>query len=152
MRNTAQTSAAAASSWRLVSRRSWIASGSNESTPIERPSFGWSPWIASTRLLSPRVGADAVLGECAAQPNARGSVALKAPVPVVGLDSYKSSLKKNADGTVDVYFTPEAPAGQKSNWIVTREGKPFFVMFRIYGPQKGAVDGSWMLNDIERVN
>jgi hypothetical protein len=27
-----------------------------------------------------------------------------------------------------------------------------FVMFRIYGPQKEAVDGSWILNDIEQVN
>ena len=62
------------------------------------------------------------------------------------------SLKKNADGTVDVYFAPEPPAGQDSNWILTREGKPFFVMFRIYGPQKGAVDGSWILNDMERVS
>jgi hypothetical protein len=53
---------------------------------------------------------------------------------------------------VDVYFAPQAPAGQEANWILTREGKPFFVMFRIYGPQKGAVNGSWMLNDIERVS
>jgi hypothetical protein len=71
--------------------------------------------------------------------------------PVVGLDSYKENLKKNADGTVDVYFAPQAPAGQEANWVLTREGKPFFVMFRIYGPQKAAVDGSWMLNDIEQV-
>jgi hypothetical protein len=46
---------------------------------------------------------------------------------------------------------PKAPKGQESNWILTREAKPFFVMFRIYGQQKGAVDGSWMLNDIEQV-
>jgi len=71
--------------------------------------------------------------------------------PVVGLDSYKDSLKKNDDGTVDVYFAPKPPEGQESNWILTREDKPFFVMFRIYGPRKGAVDGSWILNDIELV-
>lgn len=71
--------------------------------------------------------------------------------PVVGLDSYKQGLKKNADGTVDISFAPQAPTGQESNWILTRDAKPFFVMFRIYGPQKGAVDGSWILNDIERV-
>lgn len=70
--------------------------------------------------------------------------------PVVGLDSYKEGLKKNTDGTVDVYFSPQAPAGQESNWILTREGKPFFVMFRIYGPRKEAVDGSWVLDDIVR--
>jgi hypothetical protein len=48
--------------------------------PIERPSSGWSPWIASTRY-SPRVGADAVLDQCAVQPNAGGSVALQTPLP-----------------------------------------------------------------------
>lgn len=69
----------------------------------------------------------------------------------VGLDSYKQDLKKNADGSVDVYFAPEAPEGQESNWIPTRDGKPFFVMFRIYGPKKEAVDGSWILNNIENV-
>jgi hypothetical protein len=72
--------------------------------------------------------------------------------PVVGLDSYKTTLKKNGDGTVDVYFGPKAPEGKDSNWIPTRDGKPFFVMFRVYGPQKGAVDGSWVLNDIEKTN
>jgi hypothetical protein len=69
--------------------------------------------------------------------------------PVVGLDSYKQDLDKNSDGSVDVYFAPNAVPGQSANWIFTREGKPFFVMFRIYGPQKDAVDGSWMLYDIE---
>jgi hypothetical protein len=72
--------------------------------------------------------------------------------PVVGIDSYKQGQKKNDDGSVDVYFAPKSHEGQESNWIFTREGKPFFVMFRIYGPQKGAVDGSWILNNIERVN
>ncbi|HEV2566565.1 MAG TPA: DUF1254 domain-containing protein [Microvirga sp.] len=71
--------------------------------------------------------------------------------PVVGLDSYRQDLRKNADGTVDVYFASKTPAGQEANWILTRDGKPFFVMFRVYGPKKEAVDGSWMLNDIEEV-
>jgi hypothetical protein len=55
--------------------------------------------------------------------------------PVVGVDSYKQDFKKNADGTADVYFGPKAPAGQESNWIPTVSGKPYFVMFRIYGPE-----------------
>ncbi len=70
---------------------------------------------------------------------------------IVGLDSYKENLVKNTDGTVDVYIAPQPPEGKDTNWIPTVEGKPFFVMFRIYGPQKGAVDGSWVLNDIEKV-
>jgi hypothetical protein len=71
--------------------------------------------------------------------------------PVVGLDSYKQTLAINDDGTVDVYFAPSPPSGEESNWIMTKAGDPFFVMFRIYGPQKHAVDGSWMLNDIEQL-
>lgn len=71
--------------------------------------------------------------------------------PVVGLDLYKVGLEKSPDGTVDVYFAPKAPAGHEANWILTRENKPFFVMFRIYGPEKGLVDGSWILNNIEKV-
>ncbi len=71
--------------------------------------------------------------------------------PIVGLDSYKQNLVKNADGTVDVYFGTKAPAGKENNWIPTKKDKPFFVMFRIYGPEKGAVDGTWILNDIEKV-
>jgi hypothetical protein len=72
--------------------------------------------------------------------------------PVVGLDSHKESLKKSAGGTVDVYFAPKAPVDQENNWILTREGEPYFVMFRIYGPKKEAVHGTWMLNDIEEIN
>lgn len=71
--------------------------------------------------------------------------------PVVGLDSYNQKLKKNPDGTVDLYFAPTPPAGQEGNWITTADGKPFFVMFRIYGPQKPIADKSWGLNDIEHV-
>ena len=53
---------------------------------------------------------------------------------------------------MDIYFAPSPPAGQENNWIFTREGKPYFIMFRFYGPEPRAVDGSWVLNDIERVD
>lgn len=72
--------------------------------------------------------------------------------PVVGIDSYNEKLKKNDDGTVDIYFAPKAPAGEENNWVLTRDGKPFFLMFRFYGPEPRAVDGSWVLNEIEKVN
>ena len=60
-------------------------------------------------------------------------------------------MKKNADGSVDLYFAPEPPAGQENNWITTRDGQPFFVMFRFYSLQKPIADKSWVLNDLERV-
>jgi hypothetical protein len=56
-------------------------------------------------------------------------------VPVVGIDSYNQKIKKNADGTIDLYFSPKPPTGQEANWITTTEGKPFFLFFRFYGPE-----------------
>lgn len=71
--------------------------------------------------------------------------------PVVGLDSYNQKMLRNADGSIDVYFGPKPPAGMEANWIYTAPTKPWFVLFRIYGPQKPAVDRSWVLGDLERV-
>ncbi len=71
---------------------------------------------------------------------------------VVGLDSYNQKVQKNADGSVELYFSPTPPAGREANWISTKPGQRFFAMFRIYGPDKGVVDGSWVLNDIERID
>ena len=40
----------------------------------------------------------------------------------VGLASTKlESMNVNDDGSVDIYFAPEAPEDQKSNWIPTGE-------------------------------
>jgi hypothetical protein len=39
------------------------------------------------------------------------------------LDSYREGMKKNADGSIDVYFSPKAPKGQESNWLQTIPGK-----------------------------
>ena len=55
----------------------------------------------------------------------------------------------NKDGSVDIYFAPKAPKGFEKNWIPT--GKDFFVMFRLYGPEKQAFDKSWKLGNIEKV-
>jgi hypothetical protein len=72
-------------------------------------------------------------------------------------DQVKSSvdsnmdMAKNEDGSVDVYFGPKAPEGQEANWIPTTPDRRFFMLFRFYGPQKAAKDGSWQLDDIELV-
>ena len=60
-------------------------------------------------------------------------------------------LQKNADGSVDIYFGPKAPAAKESNWIPTGAGK-FEVLFRLYGPQKTLFDKTWKLPDIEKLN
>jgi hypothetical protein len=38
---------------------------------------------------------------------------------LAGLDSNEPDIKKNADGSVTVWFAPKAPAGQETNWVQT---------------------------------
>jgi hypothetical protein len=69
----------------------------------------------------------------------------------VGLSSFdKSSMKLNGDGSVDIYFGPSAPAGYEKNWITTAN-KDFFLIFRLYGPEKAFFDRSWRLPEVEKV-
>ncbi len=50
-------------------------------------------------------------------------------------------LKTNADGSIDLYFGPKAPAGQESNWTETVPGKGFYPMFRFYTPKRACLTG-----------
>jgi hypothetical protein len=62
-----------------------------------------------------------------------------------------SGVQKNSDGSVDLYFGPKAPSGKESNWVPTIAGKPFEVLFRLYGPDKPLFDKTWTLPDIEPI-
>jgi len=64
--------------------------------------------------------------------------------------SQYDKLKINSDGSIDLYFSPKAPA-DKSNWIETNPGQGFYPMLRLYGPKAGAFDGTWKLPDVEAV-
>ena len=68
----------------------------------------------------------------------------------VGISSRdKDTLKMNDDGSVDLYFAPEAPKGLESNWVPT--GEDFFLLFRLYGPVKPLFEKTWTLGDVEKV-
>ena len=62
------------------------------------------------------------------------------------------ALQKNPDSSVDIYFAQAAPAGKESNWIPTRPGSRFEVLFRLYGPEKPFFDKTWKLPDIEALD
>jgi len=68
------------------------------------------------------------------------------------LGSLDRELQKNADGSVDIYIGPKAPAGHESNWLYTQPGQKWFPWFRVYGPEKAIFDKSWKLPDIEKVS
>jgi hypothetical protein len=65
--------------------------------------------------------------------------------------SHSSGLQKNPDGSVDLYFSSNAPTGKESNWIPTKADGKFEVLFRLYGPEKPFFDKAWKLPDVEKV-
>jgi len=65
--------------------------------------------------------------------------------------SSRMDLRKNDDGSVDIYCGPEVPAGFEKNWIPTVPGKNWFAYFRFYNPTEAYFDRSWPLPDFEPV-
>lgn len=68
------------------------------------------------------------------------------------VSSQNKDVKVNDDGSVDVYFGPEAPDGMKSNWIQTIPGKGWFMILRLYGPLEPWFDQTWRPGEIELVS
>ncbi len=63
--------------------------------------------------------------------------------------SNSADVVVNADGSVDLFLGPQAPAGRDSNWIPTDLARGFDLMFRAYGPTKAFFDKAWALPDVE---
>jgi hypothetical protein len=78
----------------------------------------------------------------------RATHALIRNLPWASRSSQTPGVQKNADGSVDVYFGPKAPAGEESNWVPTSADGKFEVLFRFYGPEKPLFDKTWRLPDI----
>ncbi len=65
--------------------------------------------------------------------------------------SRTEGLIQNDDGSVDLFFGPNAPEGKEPNWIQTNEGESFFVYLRLYGPEQAYIDQTFPMNKIEQV-
>jgi hypothetical protein len=72
--------------------------------------------------------------------------------PKAGSLSYPlPAAVENADGSTDIYFGPEAPAGKKSNWVQTLPGKGYFVILRLYSPLQPFFDKTWRPGEVELI-
>ena len=71
------------------------------------------------------------------------------PLPTLG--SQTKGIKKNADGSYDIYFGPKPPKGKESNWLQTIPGKSWFPGLRMYGPLEPWIKKTWRPGEIERV-
>jgi hypothetical protein len=57
-------------------------------------------------------------------------------------------LKVNADESVDVYFSPTAPAGEEKNWVQTIPGKGWNIILRLYQLTQPWFDKTWKPDEI----
>ena len=65
------------------------------------------------------------------------------------VSSQTKGLLVNADGSVDVYFGPKAPAGKEKNWVQTIPGKGWNTLLRLYGPLEPFYNKTWRPGEIE---
>ncbi|AQS39832.1 hypothetical protein Sps_04749 [Shewanella psychrophila] len=81
----------------------------------------------------------------------------RSELQVPGGSAYPSKNNKrdkliyNKDGSVTLYFGPDAPKGLESNWTETTPGKAWFAMLRLYGPLQPWFDKTWQPSDFELV-
>ena len=54
------------------------------------------------------------------------------------------------DGSLDIILASTEPTDptQRANWLPTPAGKPFTIIYRMYGPGPSALDGTWKLPPI----
>jgi len=68
------------------------------------------------------------------------------------ISSQREGVVVNADGSVDVWFSPTAPKGHEANWVQTVPGKGWNVLLRLYGPGQAWFDKTWKPGDFELVD
>ena len=76
---------------------------------------------------------------------------LQSGQPYPSKSSQTGEIVDNSDGSIDLYFGPEAPDGHESNWIQTVPGKGWFTLLRLYGPLEPWFDLTWRPGEFEKV-
>ncbi|RLA46514.1 MAG: hypothetical protein DRR06_04930 [Gammaproteobacteria bacterium] len=72
------------------------------------------------------------------------------PLKRYSLGTKNKTLKKNADGSLTLYFGAKSPGKDKeSNWLPAPDGV-FSLYLRTYWPEKSILDGSWMPPNVEK--
>ena len=82
-------------------------------------------------------------------PQTRSELQTGQPYP--SKNNTRDEMIENEDGSIDLYFGPEAPAGQEANWIQTVSGKGWFCLLRLYSPTEPWFDKTWRPGEIELV-
>jgi hypothetical protein len=67
------------------------------------------------------------------------------------VSSQKEGLQVNADGSIDLYFGPKAPAGKETNWVQTLPGQGWVPVLRLYGALEPWFDQTWRPGEFEPI-
>ncbi|MEM8553506.1 MAG: DUF1254 domain-containing protein, partial [Pseudomonadota bacterium] len=76
---------------------------------------------------------------------------LQTDQPLPSIDSIQNDPRLNDDGSIDIYFSPDAPDGWEENWVQTLPGKSWFTILRMYGPKQEWLDGEYVPGEITLV-
>ena len=82
-------------------------------------------------------------------PQTRSELQTSQPFP--SKNNKRDKLIVNADGSVDLYFGPKAPAGKEANWIADRAGQGLVCVLRLYGPLEPWFDKTWRPGEFEEL-
>jgi len=106
-----------------------------------------------TLTLPPDVPAKNFWSVVLYDPQTRSMLRTDDPYPSINSQS-TDGLRKNKDGSVTLFFGPEAPAKKKwrNNWVQTVPGKGWFTILRLYGPLETWFDQTWRPGEITRVD
>lgn len=66
-----------------------------------------------------------------------------------GIGGRRPGLQRNRDGSIDVWFGPQAPAGRETNWVQTRPEKGWTLVLRLFGPTDAWYGKAWRPGEIE---
>lgn len=80
-------------------------------------------------------------------PQTRSELQTGQPFP--SKNNKRDELLVNEDGSVTLYFGPQAPSGKEQNWIETIPGKGWFTILRLYGPEKAWFEKTWRPGEVE---
>lgn len=61
----------------------------------------------------------------------------------------RSPLVREADGSLNVYISHRRPLGPEQNWLPAPDA-PFYLILRLYHPQKRLLDGQYRFPQVER--
>ncbi|MFO1068205.1 MAG: DUF1254 domain-containing protein [Geminicoccaceae bacterium] len=74
---------------------------------------------------------------------------LQTDEPHPSVSSQDKGLTPNADGSIDIWFGPTAPAGKEGNWVQTIPGEGWNTILRLYGPLEPWFAKAWRPSEIE---